>query len=213
MDVDLIQQCSDSALKPAVIEQFIDQAGATDPLAITVKSGGRLIFVPRPKSASEAMAIVRQYAGQAVVRVGITQYPAGLGVTDVLAIDDSLVDPCVNLRNGTAMFAKIMRIVARSYGNLNEEDTLPRVFDDAIVAYQTGEYRGLGVFQADDPRSEKGARLEQSRQAVPDSASPVLVEPDAVEPPPGSDGDQSGVDRTEDAGMRVDLTRIGIVHP
>ncbi len=76
MDADLLKECADPSLRPAVIEQFIDQAGSADPLAISVTSDGRRILVPRPRSPEEAMAIVRNYVGKAVVRVGLTQYPA-----------------------------------------------------------------------------------------------------------------------------------------
>lgn len=109
MDPAFIKECADPSLKPAIVEQFVAAVGTGDPLAITVKSGARLILVPRPKSLDEAMGIVRQYVGQAVVRVGVTQFPAGLGVKDVADLSSDLVEPCENLRKGTAMFAKILR--------------------------------------------------------------------------------------------------------
>ncbi|MBX4899713.1 conjugal transfer protein TraH, partial [Rhizobium bangladeshense] len=82
LDAALIKECAEASLNPAIVEQFVASAGSADPLAITVKSGGRLILVPKAASADEAMAIVRQYAGQAVVRVGLTQFPAGVGVKE-----------------------------------------------------------------------------------------------------------------------------------
>ncbi|MEK1929576.1 MAG: conjugal transfer protein TraH, partial [Pararhizobium sp.] len=72
LDAALIQQCADPSLKPAIVEQFVAAAGSNDPLAVAVKSGGRLILVPKATSADAAIAIVRQYVGQAVVRVGLT---------------------------------------------------------------------------------------------------------------------------------------------
>nr|WP_249407699.1 hypothetical protein [Rhizobium sp. CFBP 8752] len=33
-----------------------------------------------------------------------------------------MVDPCANLRMGTAMFAKILRFVAKRYGNPRSEE-------------------------------------------------------------------------------------------
>lgn len=47
------------------------------------------------------MAIVRQHAGQAVVRVGLTQYPAGVGVKEPADLKQDLVDACQNHRKGT----------------------------------------------------------------------------------------------------------------
>ncbi len=64
LDAALIKECADPSLKSAIVEQFVVAAGSTDPLAVTVKSGGRLVLVPA-RSADEAMTIVRQYAGQA----------------------------------------------------------------------------------------------------------------------------------------------------
>jgi hypothetical protein len=60
LDAALIGECADPSLKPAIIEQFVMAAGSDDPLAVTVKSGGRLILVPKAASADEALGIVRQ---------------------------------------------------------------------------------------------------------------------------------------------------------
>lgn len=64
LDAALIKECADPTLKPAIVEQFVSAAGLLAPLAVTVKSGGRLILVPKATSADEAMAIVRQYVGR-----------------------------------------------------------------------------------------------------------------------------------------------------
>ena len=128
IDPALIKECADPSLKPAIIEQFVMAAGSDDPLAVTVKSGARLILVPKATSTEEAMAIVRQYAGQAVVRVGLTQFPAGVGVKEATDLKPDLVDPCQNLRKGTAMFAKVLRLVAKWYGNPTSKDVFPADF-------------------------------------------------------------------------------------
>ncbi|MGO7423706.1 conjugal transfer protein TraH, partial [Rhizobium ruizarguesonis] len=117
LDATMIQKCADPSLTPAIVEQFVQRAGSSDPLAVTVKAGGRLILVPKAKTPDEAMELIRQYVGQAVVRVGITQVPAGVGVKDVSELKSDLVHACENLRLGTGMFAKVVRIVAKWYGN------------------------------------------------------------------------------------------------
>lgn len=127
-DAALIQQCADPLLKPAIVEQFVTAAGSNDPLAVAVKSGGRLILVPKAKTPDEAMAIVRQYVGQAVVRVGLTQFPAGVGAKDASELKPDLVDPCENLRKGTTMFAKVLRIVAQVVRQSEERRCLPADF-------------------------------------------------------------------------------------
>ncbi|MBB3302278.1 hypothetical protein FHT72_005927 [Rhizobium sp. BK077] len=201
LDAALIQQCADHSLKPAIVAQFVTAAGSNDPLAVTVKSGGRLILVPKATSPDEAMAIIRQYVGQAVVRVGLTQFPAGVGVKDAADLKPDLVDACENLRKGTAMFAKVLRIVAKWYGNPKSDDVFPQIFEDAVYAWKTGEFEGVSVFQAEDPG---GAIANQRDRTVGKETDTVNVE----EPPPIDaeplDGREVGA-----AGMRIDLSRIG----
>ncbi|MGO7171141.1 TraH family protein [Rhizobium leguminosarum] len=202
LDAALIKECADPSLKPAIVEQLVMAAGSGDPLAVTVKSGGRLILVPKAASPEEAMAIVRQYAGQAVVRVGLTQFPAGVGVKEATDLKPDLVDPCQNLRKGTAMFAKVLRIVAKWYGNPTSKDVFPQIFEDAIYAWKTGEFEGVSVFQAEDPggtlANQKDPRADKPEADTVDAAAPLQIE---AEP---SDEKKIGT-----AGIRVDLSRIG----
>ncbi len=146
VDAALIQQCADPGLKPAIVEKFIERAGSQDPLAVSVRAGNRVVLVPKPGNPDEAMALIRQHVGRNVVRVGITQYPAGLGVVDADELKPDLVDACANLRMGTALFAKVYRIVTKWYGNAVDE-----AFEDAIIAWQTGYFEGTAVFQVEDP--------------------------------------------------------------
>lgn len=201
LDAALIKECADPSLKPAIVEQFVTAAGSADPLAVTVKSGGRLILVPKATSAEEAIAIVRQYAGQAVVRVGLTQFPAGVGVKEASDLKPDLVDACQNLRKGTAMFAKVLRIVAKWYGNPTSKDVFPQIFEDAIYAWKTGEFEGVSVFQAEDPGTP-GEIPQQSRVKIPveegeDADTKARKEQPEAEQDAGR------------AGIRIDLSRIG----
>lgn len=199
LDAALIQQCADHSLKPAIVEQFVTAAGSNDPLGITVKSGGRLILVPKAMSAEQAMTIVRQYVGQAVVRVGLTQFPAGVGIKDVADLKPDLVDPCENLRKGTAMFAKVLRIVAKWYGNPKSDDVFPQIFDDAIYAWKTGEFEGVSVFQGEDP----GISVEAPKQSD-EKSSPK----DGADATPREESSETEQDLGR-AGIRIDLSRIG----
>ncbi|GAJ95626.1 TraH family protein [Rhizobium rhizogenes] len=201
LDAALIKECADPSLKPAIVEQFVMAAGSDDPLAVTVKSGGRLILVPKAASAEEAMAIVRQYAGQAVVRVGLTQFPAGVGVKEATDLKPDLVDPCQNLRKGTAMFAKVLRIVAKWYGNPTSKDVFPQIFEDAVYAWKTGEFEGVSVFQAEDPGTTVGVS-QQSREKIP-AEEGEDVDAKAREEQPEAEQDAGR------AGIRIDLSRIG----
>lgn len=200
MDPAFIKQCADPALKPAIVEQFVSAVGSGDPLAVTVRSGGRLILVPKPKTADEAMGIVRQYVGQAVVRVGVTQFPAGVGVKDTSEITSDLVEPCENLRKGSAMFAKILRIVRKWYGNPTGAEAFPQIFDDAVYAWNTGQFEGQGVFQAADPG---GALPQEGNKAKVVEAEPADAAPTRTEAEPSNASDVAG------AGIRIDLSRIG----
>ncbi|MCA2410797.1 conjugal transfer protein TraH (plasmid) [Rhizobium leguminosarum bv. viciae 248] len=202
LDATLIKECADPSLKPALIEQFVMAAGSDDPLAVTVKSGGRLILVPKAASTEEAMAIVRQYAGQAVVRVGLTQFPAGVGVKESADLKPDLVDPCQNLRKGTAMFAKVLRIVAKWYGNPTGKDVFPQIFEDAVYAWKNGEFEGVSVFQAEDPGGAIANQMEPSADKS-EAGTVDAVAPQQTEAEP-SDEKKIGT-----AGMRIDLSRVG----
>ncbi|MGF9566875.1 TraH family protein [Neorhizobium sp. BT27B] len=197
LDATLMKECADPMLKPAIVEQFVAAVGSDDPLAITVKSGNRLILVPKPKTPEEAMKIVRENIGGAVVRVGLTQIPAGIGLKDASERHADLVDSCANLRMGTAMFSKILRIVAKWYGNPTNEEVFPQLFDDAVHAWRTGKFEGDNVFQAPDP----GGLVIQEEQPSPDASDSVAQSaenepnPQLVEP--------------NNAAIRVDLSRIG----
>ncbi len=201
LDAALIKECADPSLKPAIVEQFVMAAGSDDPLAVTVKSGGRLILVPKAASAEEAMGIVRQYAGQAVVRVGLTQFPAGVGVKEPTDMKPDLVDACQNLRKGTAMFAKVLRIVAKWYGNPTSKDVFPQIFEDAIYAWKTGEFEGVSVFQAKD----QGIPVEAPQQS--DETGPA-EDVDGQKATP-KDVKRETMQDVGRAGIRIDLSHIG----
>lgn len=202
LDAALIGKCADPSLTPAIVEQFVQVAGSPDPLTITVKSGGRLILIPKANTSDEAMDIIRQQVGKAVVRVGLTQYPAGVGVKDPSEIKPDLVDACENLRAGTKMFAKILRIVAKWYGNPTNKDVFPHIFDDAVHAWKTGEFEGVGVFQVPDP----GGDVEIGDAKVhQEGVKETPVNEDAkLTTGPSQENADAG-----EAEMRIDLSRIG----
>lgn len=197
VDVALIQQCADPGLKPAIVEKFIAAAGSPDPLAITVRSGSRVVLVPRPSTSDEAMALIREHVGKAVVRVGVTQYPAGLGISDASELKSDLVDGCANIRMGTKLFAKVYRIVTKWYGSAVDE-----AFDDALDAWKTGNFEGNAVFSESDPGDVKlavpaSADADRSEAVPAETAGPVRPAP--VDP--------------NKAGIRIDLSGIGGSRP
>lgn len=205
VDAALIQKCADPSLKPAIVERFIEKAGSADPLAVTVRSGNRVVLVPKANTVDEAMEIIRQNVGRNVTRVGITQYPAGVGILDAGALKPDLVDACENIRIGTALFAKVYRIVVKWYGNPVDE-----AFDDAIIAWQTGYFEGTAVFRAPDPGEVKtdapneGELVERTDQNLADD---LRGDEKQVE---------SNVNTATDpkmAGIRVDLSGIGVTKP
>ncbi|SCB43398.1 TraH family protein [Rhizobium lusitanum] len=201
VDAALIRQCADPTLKPAIVEKFIAQAGSPGPLSVSVRSGNSVILVPQAKTPEEAMALIGQYVGQAVVRVGITQYPAGLGIKDVSQLKPDLVDSCQNISMGTALFGKVYRIVTTWYGNAVDE-----AFEDAIISWRSGYFEGKAVFTAADPGEVK--------LAEPKEGDPV-IEPDAnasakPQDQDGQDGPKAdGASDPNRAGMRIDLSGIG----
>ena len=163
-----------------------------------MKSGQRTFAVPKPATAEEALALTQQHVGQAVVRVGLTQYPAGLGVADKSELSIDLFDPCENLRRGTALFGKVYRIVTKWYGNPR-----PEAFDDAIWAYGTGIFEGERVFYADDPEDVKVAEPEaaEAQEAEGEQSAETEVGEGPSEPP-FKDEDPNK------ASIRIDLSGI-----
>lgn len=201
VDAALIRQCADPTLKPAVVEKFIEQAGSDDPLAVTVRSGNRVILVPQARTKAEAMALVAEYVGQAVVRVGITQYPAGFGIKDASELKPNLVDACENIRIGTALFGKVYRIVTKWYGNAVDE-----AFEDAILSWQSGYFEGKAVFTAPDPGEVNVAEPKPDEPGI-DPAAGAGAKPYDRE---GSDALKSdGSSDPNRAGTRIDLSGIG----
>lgn len=201
LDADLVSKCADPSLPPAVVEQFVEAAGSPDPLAISVKSGGRLILVPKPTTVDEAMEIVRQNVGGAIVRAGLTQVPVGIGVKDASELKPDLVDACENLRMGTKLFAKVMRIVAKWYGNPTESEVQPQIFEDAIYSWKTGRFEGVDVFRAEDSGGK--VKMVIARSPRSNHQSDDMGE----EPPASSEAKDSR--NAQSAGIRIDLSRIG----
>jgi hypothetical protein len=160
IDAALIQKCADPGLKPAIVEQFIKQAGNENPLSIALRSGEKVYLVPTAKTPEEALETAKRYLGQAVVRVGITQYPAGLGLQDKSTLSPDLFDACKNIKLGTALFAKVYRIVTKWYGN-----AVPQAFDDAVYAWGTGYFDGKYVFAEPDPGDKVKVALPKAQVA------------------------------------------------
>lgn len=204
VDAALIQQCADPALKPAILEQFLARAGSQDPLAVTVRSGNRVVLVPKPTTPEAALALIRDNLGRNTIRVGITQYPAGVGIVEAGQLKPEMVEPCENIRMGTALFAKVFRIVMKWYGNPTASDVLPQVMDDAIIAWQTGYFEGTAVFFAENPGDVK---LAQPERALSDDADTQAGLPEN-EPEPEIPGQASGSDPNK-AAIRIDLSGIG----
>lgn len=195
----LIEKCADPTLKPAIVQRFIAEAGSPDALAVTVRSGDRVVLVPKPNTTDEAMALMHQYVGKAIVRVGITQYPAGIGISNLSELKPDLVDACENIRMGTALFGKVYRIVTERYGNAVDE-----AFDDAVHAWRTGYFEGKAIFTEPDPG--KGA------VAIPDEDQPEgKVEAATVATDSNMNAGDAGDPNS--SGIRIDLSGIGVRSP
>lgn len=196
-----LAKCADQSLSIAIVEQFVAAVGSDDPLAVTVKADGRLVLIPRPGSPEEALEVVKEYVGHAVVRVGVTQFPAGIGVTDVAQLQPTLFDTCENMRTGTELFAKVSRIVTKWYGRPTNKELLPQMLDDAIYAWKSGSFEGTRIFTAEDPGGPTFFGASSGESARP------VAQPDAQESE--EDFQAEKPHSAEEAGMRIDLSRIG----
>lgn len=198
IDTDLIHRCADPSLAPAIVETFVKAVGSTDPLSITVRSGNQIVLVPAAKTPDEALATIRAHVGRDVVRVGVTQYPVGIGIKDPSEVSPDLLEACSNLRQGTALFGKIWRIVLNWYGNPTDESVMPQVLDDAIDAWKTGVFEGSPVFTATDPGPSKLSKMEvESGEVALTAGQPPRTPTETSTTPPN------------EAGIRVDLSGIG----
>lgn len=204
LDAVLIQQCADPSLKPAIVEQFIAKAGSQDPLAVTVRSANRVVLVQKPTTPEEALALIRDNLGRNTVRVGITQYPAGLGIVEAGQLKPEIIQPCENIRMGTALFAKVFRIVSKWYGNPTPKEVLPQVMDDAFIAWQTGYFEGVAVFRAEDPGQEKITRPATENSAETKNGT----DPSKDNAAPATTTEAAASDPNK-AGIRIDLSGIG----
>lgn len=204
LDAALFQQCADPSLKPAIVEQFIARAGSQDPMTITVRSGNRVVLVPKPTRPEEALALIRDNLGRNTVRVGITQYPAGVGIVEAGQLKPDIVEPCENIRMGTTLFAKVFRIVSKWYGNPTAKEVLPQVMDDAVIAWQTGYFEGVAVFRAEDPGQEEIARAATADPEDPENGTDSNKDNDAA-----VTATETGASDPNKAGIRVDLSGIG----
>lgn len=115
-----------------------------------------------------------------------------------------MVEPCENIRMGTALFAKVVRIVSKWYGNPTAKEVLPQLMDDAVIAWQTGYFEGVAVFRADDPgeakttqpaianseKSEKDADSNEDNTAAATATHRIASDPNKAE-------------------IRIDLSGIG----
>ena len=102
VDAALIKECSDPGLRPAIVEQFIERQGHRTRLRSRSAPETELCLCQCRRTAEEALALVRDNLGRNTVRVGITQYPAGLGIVEAGQLKPDLVDACENIRMGTA---------------------------------------------------------------------------------------------------------------
>lgn len=201
-DVALIQQCADPGIEIAIVERFIAEAGSDNPLKVTITSGNRVILPEPPKTQEDAVRLMQRFVGEATVRVGLTQYPVGYGISDVAQITVNLIDPCENIRMGTALFGKVYRIVSHASGGNGGP-----VLGEAIDAWRSGAFRGDYVFGLPDP----GPLAEELQE---EAAQPAELEPpETVEAQQQDDANRSVLPTLQSAdpntaGIRIDLSNL-----
>lgn len=145
------------------------------------------------------MQLIQQNLGQSIVRVGVTQYPAGFGIQDMSELSPDILDSCKNIGMGTALFAKVYRIVTRWYGAPAKE-----AFEDAIFAYKTGWFEGKQIFYEPDPGgTDLGTPPAAGREGEDvEQGARVAAGGDAQSAQPFSEEDPNK------ASIRIDLSGI-----
>jgi hypothetical protein len=104
---------------------------------------------------------------------------------------------------GTALFAKVYRIVTKWYGRAVDE-----AFEDAITAWQTGYFEGTAVFRAEDP-GRIDLAVPKARHAPGETGENSNSHPDKGKEPTGQAAEQEELADPNKAGIRVDLSGIG----
>lgn len=202
LEAALVEKCTDPSLDLNVVEAFVRAVGSGDPLAVTVKVGRKKILVERAATPEDALAIAHRYIGQATVRVGLTSYPAHLGIERGEELSPTLFNACDNLRMGTVMFAKVMRIVAQWYGSNASNEALSYILSDSLYAWVSGEFEGKDVFLAEDPggltAEQQAVRLHEKHNS------------DELSLPSGDEDQPRDI---TSADMRIDLSGIGSPTP
>ena len=165
-----------SRLKPAIVERFIAAGRIEDPLAVTVRSGNRLILVPTRGRGGGDGVDRRQYVGNAVVQ-GRSDAISGRGrhLNEASELKADLVDACENIRMGTALFAKVYRIVTKWYGNAVERHSRT-----PSMLWKTGYFEGKAVFTEPDP-GEVPLAEPKTENTLSDKADNAEAEPSAPE--------------------------------
>lgn len=211
IDGDFIRQCADPRLSVEIVQQFVQEIAAPDHLQVTVRSGNRTFAVPKPKTAEEAMAITKEHLGHAVVRVGLTQYPAGIGIQNADELSMNLFDSCENLRMGTAMFSKIYRIVTKWYGGPR-----PEAFEDAMLSYASGYFEGQSVFYAEDPgdvavwKQAPAEQLEAAKDRMAEDGATPAASSDPVGDVMSAGQGEGGAVPSEPASVDQDPNRASM---
>ncbi|NKQ85625.1 hypothetical protein E0H62_30145 [Rhizobium leguminosarum bv. viciae] len=91
-----------------------------------------------------------------------------------------------------------------NHGGPTAKEVLPQVFDDAIIAWQTGYFEGVAVFRAEDPGDAKLAQPKPVRRYGADAqAGPPESEGESAVPAEAVASDANK------AGIRIDLSGIG----
>ena len=157
MDIDLIKQCADDRLAPAVIELFVDAVEA-EPLSVKVTTNGKAVLLPKIENAIQAADLLATHLGKLEIKFGVVHAStAGFRLAEV---GEYLFDPCTNLRIGSKQFAEIYENI----GDGTTDDTAR--FAEAIDAY-------LGLAQsivADDTKSRDVAPRQKGETVDPNHA-------------------------------------------
>lgn len=159
MDIELIKQCADERLTPAIVEKFVATVGA-EPLSVKVTIDGKAVLLPKIENTIQAADIVATYVGKADVRFGITQAPAGVEPVTAAAIDETIFEPCKNLSIGTEIFAGIFEALGDDWPGDAADP-----FEAAIAAYGSGN----------DRPAVKPTTKEVAKPSVTQSESPHLA--------------------------------------
>jgi hypothetical protein len=131
IDSIIIENCADPSLYPPLVKPFLERVGAKNPFDLAIVENTKFVL-QRSESSEEAKRHIQNLLGKTALRFGPTAYPIGIGAKNLEDVDYNFLEPCQNIRLGTALFAQVISKVSFSLKTRSLEDAFKPAFNAYI---------------------------------------------------------------------------------